>query len=211
MVALCASAVRCAHVGAPAREVVELHARAPAKEARTRPTPRAAFCIGAPIIADGTPNARPLSSGRPEDRRQPVPVVERQPVHEPGHRDVDQEALVDALRLHAERAERDAGDDGAVHLEVRLAEVDHAVGHGHREDGPRAEAPSSAPSQNPRKNISSAKNCAKYIASQQEEVEPAARSVSVERVVAAEVGLAAHDEHRREHERRGTGGRSTRA
>ena len=61
---------------------------------------------------------------------------ERNPVHQPRHRDVHEKPLVDALRLHRDRPERDAHDLGlrggvgigrTVALRFRLAVAEDAA------------------------------------------------------------------------------------
>src|SRR5205814_10629471 len=64
---------------------------------------------------------------------------ESKQVHEESDGDVYEKAGVDALGPHRQASEVDAGDDGAVGFEVRLAEVDHAVRNAHREAGSRPE------------------------------------------------------------------------
>lgn len=76
--------------------------------------------------ANGPPSRRPRRAARtsaarcdllrPEHLRQGMPMREREPVHQPGYGDVDQNTLVNALRLHGERPQKDTGHDGAVDL-----------------------------------------------------------------------------------------------
>src|SRR5262249_33434886 len=75
---------------------------------------------------------------RPEHDGKRGTLVQRKEIHADRDGDVDEEAGVDAPRSHRERAEHHAGDDRALGFEIGLSVVDHAVGHGHREDGARA-------------------------------------------------------------------------
>ena len=143
----------------------------------------------------GPPGPRVFTS--PEHRRQRVPMVEGEPVHQRRHRDVDEEALVDALGLHRERAEGDACDDRSVRFEERLAVVDHAVGHDHREDGARPEAPPERAEPEPAEEHLEREELREVHRLPGEEVVPGARASLVERVVRAEVRARATREHRR--------------
>src|SRR5204862_3417193 len=109
---------------------------------------------------------------------------------------------VDALGAHREASEDDAGHDGAVRLQVRLAEVDHAIGHAHREDRSRTErAPKRAEPEAAKEKLET-KKLREVHPLPNQKVEVASRGILVKWVVGAEIRLTRDEPDRRQHEQK---------